>query len=218
MTPTPVALVLCALSGLALAAPASGQPVADPANPAAGSSGGAAAACQLAVQDTLRNTRGSAATASFTSPPVTVPGPADATELTVRGTGLARTTTNSARPFNYSCSFDTRSGTVAGVVLRDVGGAERAAATRTIEPDLSQVSPAACESAAAGALKRRWPGVAGISFVAETRQLSQQASDRASLRGQGTAAPTVRDPATHFSYDCEIDPRNGRIVGVRIGD
>jgi hypothetical protein len=218
MRRTPLALLLAVLSGSALAAPASAPPVANPANAATtGLPVGAAAACQLAVQDTLRDTRGSAATASFTSPPVTVPGPADAAELTVRGTGQARAA-NSARPFSYSCSFDTRSGTVAGVVLRDVGGPERAATTRSIEPDLSQVSPAACESAAAGALKRRWPGVAGISFRAETRRLDQQASDRASLRGQGTAAPSVRDPATHFSYDCEIDPRNGRIVGVRIGD
>ena len=209
----PVALLLAAVSGLALAAPASAPPL---VTAATGPSGGAAAACQLAVQDSLRDTRGSVATASFTSPAATAPGPADAAEVTVRGTGQARTA-NSSRPFSYSCSFDTRSGTVGGVVLRDVGGPEQAAATRVIEPDLSQVSPAACESAAAGALKRRWPGVAGISFVAETRQLSQQASDRASLRGQGTAAPSVRDPATHFSYDCEIDPRNGRIVGVRIG-
>lgn len=214
MRRTPVVLLLAVLSGSALAAPAVGSPVADPAR---GPSGGAAAACQLAVQDTLRETRGNVATASFTSPPVIAPGPADAAELTVRGTGQTRTA-NSARPFSYSCSFDTRSGTVAGVVLRDVGGPERAAATRAIEPDLSQVSPAACESAAAGALKRRWPAVAGITFMAETRRLDQQSSDRASLRGQGTAAPSMRDPATHFSYDCEIDPRNGRIVGVRIGD
>ncbi|HEY6086195.1 MAG TPA: hypothetical protein VIV84_00515 [Burkholderiaceae bacterium] len=213
MTRLPVAWVLAAVSGLALAAPASGPAL---ANAATGTSD-AAAACQRAVQDTLRDTRGSAATASFTSPAVTAPGPADAAEVHVRGTGQARAA-NSSRPFSYTCNFDTRSGTVAGVVLRHVGGPEQAAPTRAIEPDLSQVSPAACESAAAEALKRRWPGVAGISFVTETRQLSQQASDLASLRGQGTAAPSVRDPATHFSYDCEIDPRNGRIVGVRIGD
>lgn len=214
MSRTQVALALLAVAGSAIAAPASEPGV------AANASGLAAAApaCQRAVQDTLRSSRGDTATASFSSPPSAVPGTAaDAGEITLRGAGQVRTA-NGARPFSYSCSYDTRNSAVAGVVLRDAGAPERAATTAPAEPDLSQISPAACESAAAGALKRRWPGVAGISFNAETRQLNQQARDRASLRGQGTAAPSLRDPAMHFSYDCDIDPRNGRIVAVRIGD
>ncbi|MES2958767.1 MAG: hypothetical protein V4792_11295 [Pseudomonadota bacterium] len=177
----------------------------------------AASACQRAAEGTLRDTRGSTTTANFNAAPVVVPGAADAGELTLRGAGQARSP-SASRPFSYSCNFDTRSGTVAGVVLRDLGTPEPSAITRPGEPDLSRISPAACESAAAGALKRRWPGVAGISFNGETRQLSQQAGDRANLRGQGTATPSVRDPATHFSYDCDIDPRSGRIVAVRIAD
>lgn len=178
----------------------------------------AVAACERAAQATLRDTRGATATAVFTTAAALVPGPADATELTLRGSGQARTA-GGARPFSYSCSFDTRSNAVAGLVLRDATSGTQAAATqRMVEPDLSQISPTACESAAAGSLKRRWPGVANIVFNANARQLSQHEGGHAMLRGQGTAVPSLRDPMTHFAYDCTVDPRNGRIVAMRIAD
>jgi len=109
-----------------------------------------------------------------------------------------------------------------GLVIGEIREPRTPSATqpvaRSVEPDLSHLSPTACESAAAGALKRRWPNVANISFSADTRALTQDAGGNASLRGQGSALPTVRDPATHFSYDCTIDARNGRVIGLRIAD
>lgn len=217
MTKPLMALALTSVATVALAAPAA-KPAAAPA-PASAAPGRAAAvaACERAAQDTLRDTRGASAVASFDSPLSALPGAADAAEVTLRGAGHVRTP-NGSRPFSFSCTYDTRASAVVGVVIRDVGTPERATAVRSVEPDLSQISPAACESAAAGALKRRWPGVAQISFNADTRQLSQDAGGNASLRGQGSAAPSLREPATHFSYDCTVDPRNGRIVAVRIAD
>ena len=185
--------------------------------PAPAGRAAAVAACERAAQDTLRDARGASASASFGSAPALVPGASDASEITLRGSGLMRTA-NGTRRFGYSCTFDTRANTVAGMVLRDAAAPERLPSARAVEPDLSQLSPAACESAAAGALKRRWPGVAHINFNADTRQLSQLDGGPANLRGQGSATPSVREPSTHFSYDCTVDPRSGRIVAVRIAD
>jgi hypothetical protein len=210
----PILACLTALCSATVAAPASapGGAAAAPGRTAA------ATACERAAQDTLRETRGATATASFAAAPVLAPVPADAAEVTYRGSGQVRAASGT-RPFSYSCTFDTRTNTVTGVVLRDAGApGQTPPAAQAVEPDLSQISPTACESAAAGALKQRWPSVAAIHFNADTRQLSQQDGGNASLRGQGIATPAVRAPTTHFSYDCTVDPRNGRIVGVRIAD
>ncbi len=208
------AVLLTTLAAASSAAPAA-KPAAAASMPAG--RGAAATACERAAQDTLRDTRGAAVSASFDATPALVPGAADAIEVTLRGTGQARAANASWR-FSYSCTYDSRASTVAGMVVRDAAPAERAATVRAAEPDLSLISPAACESAAASALKRRWPGVAHIIFNNDTRQLSQQSGSSASLRGQGTATPTLQDPATHFGYDCAIDPRSGRVVGLRLVD
>ena len=200
-----IAVFVAAVSANVRAAPAAVQPA-------------AVAACERAALDTLRDTRGTAVASSFTAAPTLAPGAADNAELTLRGSGQSRTA-RGVRPFSYSCTFDAGTKAVTGLVLRDAAIAGPApAAARSIEPDLSQISPTACESAAASNLKRRWPGVANIQFNADTRRLSQQEGGNASLRGQGTAAPSLREPMTHFAYDCTVDPRNGRIVGVRIAD
>jgi hypothetical protein len=209
-----MAVLVAALSGPVLAAPASTPPAAA----LSADRSAAPAACERAALDTLRTTRGAAAIASFSAPPTLAPGPADSAELTLRGSGQARIA-NGTRPFSYSCTFDSATKTVTGLVLRDSASTGvTPEAARSVEPDLTQISPAACESAAASSLKRRWPGVANILFNADTRRLSQQDGGNASLRGQGTAIPALRDPTTHFAYDCTVDPRNGRIVAVRITD
>jgi hypothetical protein len=211
------ATILACLTALCSAT--SAAPASAPSGAAAASGRAAAAmACERAAQDTLRETPGATAAASFTAAPVLSPGPADAAEVTYRGSGQVRAASGT-RPFSYSCTFDTRTNSVAGVVLRDAGApGQNSPAAQAVEPDLSQISPTTCESAAAGALKQRWPSVAAIHFNADTRQLSQQDGGNASLRGQGQATPSLRAPATHFSYDCAIDPRNGRVLKIAIGD
>jgi hypothetical protein len=175
----------------------------------------AAAACERAAQNTLRETRGAGAIASFGGPPTAVPGAADAGEITLRGSGLVRGNSGS-RPFSYSCTVDMRNNEVAGVVVRDAG--EKSVAARPVEPDLSALSPQACESAAAAALKRRWPTVTGIAFNGDTRTLEQDSGGGADLRGQGTAQPAPNAPSTHFSYHCALDARSGRVLAARIAD
>jgi hypothetical protein len=211
-----LSLTLAALA-TAWAGPAPGQ--AASAAPAAkdGSNAAAAAACERAARSTVGTTRGAATDVSFNAPPVAVPGPADSAEIVLRGSGRARSSAGS-RSFSYSCNFDTRSGEVSGVVVRDTAseGTATAPAARSVEPDLSNVSPVACESAAAAALKQRWPAVSRIAFSAGTRMLEQDSAGNAALRGQGTAQPAPNAPATHFSYTCAIDPRNGRVLATRI--
>jgi hypothetical protein len=178
-------------------------------------------ACELAVRSTLRNSRGAAAEVSFNAPPAALPGSADGGDLLLRGAGRARSGGN-ARTFTYSCTYDTRADSVAGVVLRDAAPADdRAAAApvRTVEPDLSQISPAACESAAATALKRRWPSVGRIAFNAATRSLMQDSAGTAKLEGQGTAQPQIgSDVSSHFRYQCALDAASGRVLALRLVD
>jgi hypothetical protein len=181
-------------------------------------------ACELAVRETLRNTRGAAAEVSFNAPPAALAGnSADGGDLLLRGAGRARSG-GSARTFTYSCTYDTRAGSVAGVVLRDAtpagdGRAAAAAPARTVEPDLSQISPAACESAAASALKRRWPNVGRIAFNADTRSLQQDSAGTAQLEGQGTVQPQIgNEISAHFRYQCALDAATGRVLAVRLVD
>jgi hypothetical protein len=187
-----------------------------PAFAAAATAEGATEACEKAVRETLAGARGPAPEVSFNAPPVAAPGAADAPEVVLRGSGRVR----NGRSFSYSCNFDARKGEAAGVVLRDAApAAQRATApAASVEPDLSRISPAACESAAASALQRRWPNVSRIAFSGDTRSLVQDSSGEANLRGQGTAQPSPGAPATHFSYRCTIDARSGRITAARVGD
>jgi hypothetical protein len=179
-------------------------------------------ACEQAVRSTLRSTRGAASDVVFNAPPAALPGAAEGSDLLLRGAGRARAG-GSTRTFTYSCTYDTRANSVAGVVLRDAAPAgERAAApqpVRSVEPDLSAVSPAACESAAATALKRRWPNVGRIAFNADTRSLVQDSAGTAKLEGQGTAQPQLgNDLSSHFTYQCAMDARTGRVLALRLVD
>ncbi len=184
-------------------------------------SASAVQACEQAVRATLRNTRGAAAEVSFNAPPAASPGSISGADVLLRGAGRARSG-GSARTFTYSCTYDTRADTVAGVVLRDASpGGDRAPASvapvRTVEPDLSRISPAACESAAASALKRRWPNVGRIAFNTDTRSLVQDSAGTAKLEGQGTAQPEPSNElSAHFRYQCAIDAASGRVLALRL--
>jgi hypothetical protein len=183
-----------------------------------GVGGASTAACERATRDTLRPARGPAPEVSFNAPPVVVPGSADANGIVLRGAGRVRNANGTARSFSYSCNFDSRNGEVSGVVVRDAAPERSAVRPADIEPDLANLSPAACESAAAAALKQRWPNVSRIAFNPATRSLRQASADSADLSGQGTALPLPGAPATHFSYRCAIDPRSGRVLATRVDD
>jgi hypothetical protein len=206
----------------AASAPTASSPAAGPA--AAGLPPSAAVqACEQAVRATLRDSRGAAAEVSFNAPPASLPGTADAGDMMLRGAGRARSGGN-ARTFTYSCTYDTAAASVSGVVLRDAApagdrAAVRAAPVSTVEPDLSQISPTTCESAAATALKKRWPNVGRIAFNADTRSLQQDSAGTAMLSGQGTAQPQLgNELSSHFTYQCSLDARTGRVLALRLAD
>jgi hypothetical protein len=210
---------LAPLATLLAAAVASGALAQSASAPSARAGNEATSACERAARSTLSTTRGAVSDVSFNVPPTVVPGPADSAELVLRGAGRARSSAGT-RNFSYSCNFDTRSGEVSGVVLRDAAGegGQAAPAVRSVEPDLSNVSPSACESAAAAALKQRWPTVSRIAFNSDTRAMEQDSLGNAALRGQGTAQPAPNAPSTHFTYTCAVDPRSGRVLATRIAN
>jgi hypothetical protein len=222
---TGLVVLSAAVAQTAPAPSASAAPPATEASPprAAGLPAAAATqACEQAVRSTLRSTRGAAADVAFNAPPAALPGATDGGDVLLRGAGRARSGGN-VRTFTYSCTYDTRANSVAGVVLRDAAPAgERIAApqpVRSVEPDLTALSPAACESAAATALKRRWPNVGRIAFNADTRSLVQDSAGTAKLEGQGTAQPQLgNELSSHFTYQCALDARSGRVLALRLVD
>ncbi|MDQ6679499.1 MAG: hypothetical protein M3Y67_00850, partial [Pseudomonadota bacterium] len=71
-------------------------------------------------------------------------------------------------------------------------------------------------SSAASALKRRWPRVSQISFDTDTRRFVQASPGKADFHGRGRALPEPGVPSALFGFDCEIDPRDGRVLGTRL--
>jgi hypothetical protein len=203
------------VAAAALAAPASAPKV---------NGGDGPAACQKAAQNALRDTRGDVEEVHFVAPPSVQASTSSDEEFNFKGAGRYRIKSATAREFSYSCNYNTHNGAVAGVVLREAPAGDPAVASRSVavaalaEPDLSHVSPQACESAAAMALQRRHPKVERISFNTELRQLRQESLTHGNLHGQGTAVRAPGDPSTHFSYQCEFDPRNGRVLSVQATD
>jgi hypothetical protein len=123
------------------------------------------------------------------------------------------------RTFTYTCNVDVKSGEAVGVVMRDTRPQPAAKAPpprRPAEPDLSELSPAACESGAVAALKARWPRVSQITFDVRTRVFQQPSASSALLHGSGQALPSVDATTRVFGFDCEIDPRDGRVLRVSI--
>ena len=179
----------------------------------------AVAACEKAARETLRQSRGAMADATFVGAPAVQPGSTNGDEATLRGQGRYRGAVGSApQPFSYRCIVHLKAGTVTGIVLRD---AEPPRVTATPpqagEPDLSRVAPEACDAAAASELKRRWPRLGLLQFNVGARRLESGAPDEILLSGQGAAVPSPGQPLTHFSYRCTVDMRSGHVVKAAVG-
>jgi hypothetical protein len=142
----------------------------------------------------------------------------DGSQIVLQGEGQWREAA-ALRKFKYSCTLDPHSSEAVGVVIRQMGPplAAQVESKPIKDPDLSHLSPSACESGAAAALQQRWPRVSQITFDAETRSLTQQSASSAELHGQGRARPAPDSPAlVHFGFDCTFDPRDGRVIGTRL--
>ena len=213
-------LLACVASGLpvAVAQTAAGTSRSASATSAAAVDADALASCERAVRQALLPAARTTAQVRFSSPPSVQPSLSGDGRLVLRGDGQWRDG-SAERKFSYSCNLDPGSGEAVGVVLRQAAPPTGATtdARAIIEPDLSHLSPSACESSAATKLKQRWPRVSKISFDSDTRSLTQQSGSRAELRGQGRAQAAPESPVlTHFGFECTIDPRDGRVIDMRL--
>lgn len=139
---------------------------------------------------------------------------ADADDAAVRGEGRWSGASGTST-FRYSCAYSTKTGEASGVVLNETRPSRAGArADPAWEPDMSLVSPTACESAAAAFIKGKNPRVSRIAFDADTRRLLPADAGRIGLEGQGALQRAPGMAAQSFGYRCEFDGRNGRVVAV----
>jgi len=183
-----------------------------PANPAEGG-----AACERAARQQLEDQVPNVADVSFDGAPALQHNLSNDSQLVLRGAGKHRTA-GAVRTFSYSCNVDAKTIKVVGLVLRDGMPPPVAAAAPKppAEPDLTHVSPEACESSAVLALKQRWPRVTQISFDGATRTFHQDSETSGRFHGNGRAQREPGSPAAVFGFDCEIDPRDGRVLGTQL--
>lgn len=197
----------------ALALPAAAQAQSGGSVKAEAPNAAAVAACENAARQTLSAQGARAIEVSFEAAPTMRPRLAGDAQLVLNGSGRSRQA-GAVRNFAYSCNVDARTAEMIGLVLRDSTPARPMAppAPAPSEPDVSRLSPAACESSAVAALEKRWPRVAKIDFDRATRSFRQQSGNQAELHGSGHAIPAPGSPSTLFTFDCAIDPRDGRVV------
>ncbi len=213
----PMKLLLLAL-GLALthglvSSPALAQS-AQPAPSAQSDSAKAVERCETAVAETVKRMRGPAAQELQFSPTKRNLAPTQDDETSVRGEGRYSSRSNGTYPFTYSCAYNAKAGTTSGVMFRETGSA-LAKAEPAWQPDLSYLSPAACEGASAADLKQKFPRVARIAFDSDSRQLAPAPDNLTLLAGQGAVQRAPGMQSEPFSYRCEINARNGNIVSVQ---
>ncbi len=170
--------------------------------------------CEKEVAGTIRRLRGREARDVQFVAARRVLLPRGEDETSVRGEGRYRSSASGASvSFTYGCAYSAATNATSGVVFRDLGAA-RAASEKPFEPDLSNVSPEACESAAAAALKKQHPRVARINFGSDSRRMQPGENGRIELLGQGSVERASGMNLVPFSYRCEVEPRSGRIVAI----
>ena len=173
-------------------------------------------ACETAVADTVRRVRGKGAQElQFIGAKRALTPAGD--ETGVRGEGRYRSATGAAVPFSYSCAYNVKTGATSGAMFRENGSAP-AGSEQAWQPDLTHVSPAACETATAAALKDKYPRVGRIVFGSDSRQLRPAANAHTSLEGKGAIERAPGMSAVPFEYACEIETRSGKVVSVKTTD
>lgn len=191
-----------------------------PSNAAAPADAGKAAErCEAAVAEAIREVRGKEAREVEFVGRRRVQPPGSGDEAEIKGEGRYRGSSGAAVSFGYSCAFNVKTGATSGVVFRETGGTRSDAAPDAAwQPDLTHVSPEACETAIAAALKDKYPRVENIVFSTDTRQLQPAANARLSLEGQGALQRAAGMNAQPFKYRCELEARSGKVVGVQTSE
>lgn len=208
-----LAALLCTGAEGTTAAPQAGEGAMPP--PAAAKS--PADACESAVAEMIRGMRGPLAQEIqfVVAKRVLLPTAGDETGVTGEGRYQART--GSAMPFTYSCAFNPKTGTASGAVFRETG-TRPSAAEQPWQPDLTHLSPEACEAAAAAALKDKYPGIGRVSIETDQRKLRPAPGARTSLEGRGGLQRAVGLNTTPFTYRCDIETDTGKILSVQTAD
>lgn len=185
-----------------------------PARPAAGE---AAGRCEAAVAETVKQTRGTQAQeVQFIGAKRALSAMPD-DETGVKGEGRYRRPGGVFVTFTYSCTVGVGSGATSGVIFREIGGAASDSA-KAWQPDLSRFTPEACESAAAQALKDKFPRVDRIEFAANVRRLEPAPDARTRLEGQGNLQRAPGMNPSPFRYHCEFDARSGKVLRVQTSE
>ena len=179
----------------------------------------AGARCEQAVAETVTRMRGrDAKEVNFVAARRVVMPATEGQELTVRGEGSYRERPgNRGVGFSYQCAFDLATGATSGVMFRDEGDPS-ARREQVWEPDLTQMSPEVCETAAAAHLKEKYPRIGRIAFGSDTRRLRPAPSEHTSLEGQGALQRAPGMNSVPFTYRCEFESTSGRLVGVQTFD
>lgn len=168
--------------------------------------------CEAEVSETIRRMRGRDAKEVQFLAAKRVLLPSGDDETAIKGEGRYRGAGGSVS-FNYSCAYSAASDTTSGVVFRDAGAA-RAVPEKAFEPDLTNVSPEACEAAAAAALKRQHPRVGRINFGADSRRMQPGTNGRVDLVGKGSVERASGMNLIPFSYRCQVEPRSGKVLDI----
>jgi len=170
--------------------------------------------CETAVAETITRMRGREAKEVQFIGAKRALTPTSDEETGVKGEGRYRGAAGRSTPFTYSCYFNVKTGATSGVVFRDAGAAALAAEP-TWQPDLTHVSPEACESAAAASLKDKHPRVGRIALGSDSRRVRPGPDGHIFLEGRGAVQPAPGMNSVPFTYRCEFEGRGGRIVGVQ---
>ena len=199
-------LILLSTARVALAAPAASTPAATDPKPAE--------RCETAVADTIREMRGKEARdIEFIAAQRSLL-PATGDETTVKGAGRYKTAATGVHSFTNRCAYNAESNETSGVVFRETGST-RPLVEKAWEPDLSKVSPDACETAIAATLKDKYPRVGRIAFDAETRRLQPAPDDGTWLDGQGAVERAPGMNSIPFTYRGAFQARTGRLVSAK---
>src|SRR5204862_7757685 len=114
--------------------------------------------CEAAVAETVRRVRGPAGKeVQFVGAKRALTTPNDEEEIGVKGEGRYWSASSGAVSFSYTCAFNAKTGGTSGVLFRETG--TTAGGEAAWQPDLSHLSPEACEAATAAVLKDKYPRV-----------------------------------------------------------
>ena len=174
--------------------------------------------CEAAVTSAIQKSRGAnakqvqfVATKRAARP---APAASEPVEDSMQGEGRYQGSGGSM-PFTYSCSLDAKSQEVTGVIFKDTGAPARRV-EKPWQADLANLSPEACDAAAANAVRQQYPRAAHVTLSPRTRQLSAAPNAQTYLHGQGTMERAAGMATSAFTYRCELETATGKLLGVQL--